>query len=98
MSTGFPWAPSNSAVILDSFCSSSFAILAKRACKFLILCLFGQRLRPIQGEIKMASAIIDLAYLTSRRFVAFQEFRGGSVEGIGQDLRGGIVGCLAQML
>jgi len=75
-----------------------FRDLGKTRLQIFILCLFGQRLRPIQGEIKMASAIIDLAYLTSRRFVAFQEFRGSSVEGIGQDLRGGIVGCLAQML
>src|SRR5213594_144096 len=74
-----------------------FGDFGKTRLKVLILRLLGQRLRPVQREIKMASAIINLAHLAGWRLVALQELGVGLIERIGQYFCGGIVGYFAQV-
>ena len=69
----------------------------KTRLKVLVFRLLRQGLRPIQREIKMAPAIIDLTDLAGWRLVALQELGGGPIQRIRQDLSGGIIGCFAQM-
>src|SRR5215510_9498001 len=62
-----------------------------------VLGLCGQRLSPVQGEVEMAAAIVELADLARRRAVELEDLADGRVEGVGENLRLGVLVGLRQM-
>src|SRR6202040_3772076 len=63
-----------------------------------VLGLRGQRLSPVQGEVEMAAAIVELADLARRRAVELEGLADGRVERLGENLRLGVIVGLRQML
>src|SRR5262249_10524428 len=51
-----------------------------------VLGLRGQRLSPVQGEVEMAAAIVELADLARRITVELEELADGRVERVGKNL------------
>lgn len=49
-----------------------------------VIVLFGQGLRPVQSQIEVAAAVIDLTNLARGRLAVFQQLAGGLVQGSGQ--------------
>ena len=49
--------------------------------------LRGQRLRPVQREVEVAAAIVELACARARRLVVFEELARRFVERLREDLR-----------
>src|SRR5690606_9176580 len=56
-----------------------------------------QRLRPIEGEVEMAAAIVDLANLARGIAVELEELADSSVERLGENLRLRVLVDLSQM-
>ena len=54
--------------------------------ELLVPVLGGQGLGPVEGQVEVAAAVVDLADLAGRRLAVVQEFADGRVEGLGQDL------------
>ncbi|CWN16983.1 Uncharacterised protein [Neisseria meningitidis] len=65
--------------------------------QFGIFVLRRQFLRPVEGEVEMAAAVVEFAGFTFRRFVVQQQFFGGCIQSVGEDLGFGIAGFLRQM-
>src|SRR5579872_1836880 len=63
-----------------------------------VLGLGGQRLSPVQGEVEMAAAIVDLADPARGVAIELEELADGGVERLGEDLRLGVLVGVAQML
>ena len=62
-----------------------------------VLCLRGQRLSPVEGEVEMAATIVDFADLARRIAVELEEFADGRVERLGENLRLSVLEGLRQM-
>ena len=58
----------------------------KVALQRFIFGLLGQRLCPVQGQIELAAAVVQLAGLGRRVLVVVQQFAGGDIERLGQYL------------
>src|SRR5690606_1993472 len=56
-----------------------------------------QRLRPVQGEVEVAAAVVDAAELAGGRPVVVQETRVGRVERVGQYLCALVAGGFGQV-
>ena len=54
--------------------------------------LRGQLLGPVQGEVEVAAAVVDLADPPGRRLVLVEERAGGPVERVGEHLGAGVAG------
>src|SRR5205807_1099734 len=65
--------------------------------QLLVFGLRGQRLRPVEGKVEMAAAIVDLADLARRIAVVLEELADGSIERLGENLRLGVLVGLRQM-
>ena len=50
---------------------------ANRVLEFLVLVLPGQRLGPVQGQVEVAAAVVDLADLAGGRLVVVEELGDG---------------------
>src|SRR5215470_14332589 len=66
--------------------SELFSDRSKGSLQLRILILRRQSLSPVKSEVEVASAVVDAADLPRRRLVVDEEFSGGLVEGISQDL------------
>src|SRR5215469_3334191 len=66
--------------------------------QLLVLGLRGQRLRPVEREVEMAAAIVDLADLARGRAVELEDLADGGIERLGENLRLGVLVGLRQML
>ena len=62
-----------------------------------ILGLRGERLSPVQSEVKMAAPIVDLTDLARRRTVELENLADGGIERLGENLRFRVLVGLRQM-
>src|SRR5699024_1046500 len=63
-----------------------------------VLVLGRQRLRPVEGQVEVAAAVVELADLARRRLVLLEEGGDRGVEGVREDLRLGVVEVLREVL
>src|SRR5699024_9499454 len=60
--------------------------------------LRSQLLGPVQRQVEVAAAVVDLARLAGGRLVLVQERGRGGAESVGQDLRASVAGGGGQVL
>ena len=53
---------------------------------------------PVERQVEVAAAVVELVHLARRRAVLVEHRAGGAVEGVGEQLRGGVVGLLREEL
>jgi len=66
--------------------------------EFLVLGLSRQALRPVQRQIEVAAAIVELTHFAARRFVVVEEQTVSLIERLGKNLGAGIAGDIAVLL
>ena len=54
--------------------------------------------RPVEREVEVAAAVVELVHLARRRAVLVEHRAGGAVERVGEQLRGRVVGLLREEL
>ena len=70
---------------------------SKLGCQFGIFGLCGQLLRPVQRQVELAAAVVELAGLRAGALVVVQQLAGGGVQRFGQQLGTGVVVLQAQV-
>src|SRR5690606_29631100 len=66
-------------------------------CEVLIRGLRSELLCPVERQVEVAAAVVDLAHLARRRLVALEEAGRRTVEGVGQHLSARLAGLIGQM-
>src|SRR6185312_6627691 len=66
--------------------------------QLLVLALRRQRLRPVECEVEVAAAVVDLADLARGIAVVLKELTDGRVERLGENQGLGVLVGMAQML
>ena len=54
--------------------------------------------RPVERQVEVAAAVVELVHLARRRAVLVEHRSGGAVERVGEQLRGRVVGLLREEL